>query len=193
MDFNEIEALVANAKAENKLSKEKLAEEFKPFIINISNKTFINGYDKQDIQNECFRILFKCVSIYNLEKHRFVAYATNGIKNSINDLITKSMNRSSSEGSEALILSDNLEHTIPSTADTLDDLLCNKADSELLIQAFDNLTKEEKELIIFVYFKNNPLKTYAYWKNMCYSTATRKKKTILNKMKQHLTAFYSAN
>jgi len=193
MDFNEIEALVANAKAENKLSKEKLAEEFKPFIINISNKTFINGYDKQDIQNECFRILFKCVSIYNLEKHRFVAYATNGIKNSINDLITKSMNRSSSEGSEALILSDNLEHTIPSTADTLDDLLCNKADSELLIQAFDNLTKEEKELIIFVYFKNNPLKTYAYWKNMCYSTATRKKKTILNKMKQHLTVFYSAN
>jgi len=193
MDFNEIEALVANAKAENKLSKEKLAEEFKPFIINISNKTFINGYDKQDIQNECFRILFKCVSIYNLEKHRFVAYATNGIKNSINDLITKSMNRSSSEGSEALILSDNLEHTIPSTADTLDDLLCNKADSELLIQAFDNLTKEEKELIIFVYFKNNPLKTYAYWKNMRYSTATRKKKTILNKMKQHLTVFYSAN
>ena len=193
MDFNEIEALVANAKAENKLSKEKLAEEFKPFIINISNKTFINGYDKQDIQNECFRILFKCVSIYNLEKHRFVAYATNGIKNSINDLITKSMNRSASEGSEALILSDNLEHTIPSTADTLDDLLCNKADSELLIQAFDNLTKEEKELIIFVYFKNNPLKTYAYWKNMRYSTATRKKKTILNKMKQHLTVFYSAN
>lgn len=190
MDFNEIEALVANAKAENKLSKEKLAEEFKPFIINISNKTFINGYDKQDIQNECFRILFKCVSIYNLEKHRFVAYATNGIKNSINDLITKSMNRSSSEGSEALILSDNLEHTIPSTADTLDDVLCNKADSELLIQAFDNLTKEEKELIIFVYFKNNPLKTYAYWKNMCYSTATRKKKTILNKMKQHLSISY---
>lgn len=190
MDFNEIEALVANAKAENKLSKEKLAEEFKPFIINISNKTFINGYDKQDIQNECFRILFKCVSIYNLEKHRFVAYATNGIKNSINDLITKSMNRSSSEGSEALILSDNLEHTIPSTADTLDDVLCNKADSELLIQAFDNLTKEEKELIIFVYFKNNPLKTYAYWKNMRYSTATRKKKTILNKMKQHLSISY---
>lgn len=193
MDFNEIEALVANAKAENKLSKEKLAEEFKPFIINISNKTFINGYDKQDIQNECFRILFKCVSVYNLEKHRFVAYATNGIKNSINDLITKSMNRSSCEGSEALILSDNLEHTIPSTADALDDLLCNKADSELLIQAFDNLTKEEKELIIFVYFKNNPLKTYAYWKNMRYSTATRKKKNILNKMKQHLSVFYSNN
>lgn len=193
MDFNEIEALVANAKAENKLSKEKLAEEFKPFIINISNKTFIDGYEKQDIQNECFRILFKCVSIYNLEKHRFVAYATNGIKNSINDLITKSMNRSSSEGSEALILSDNLEHTIPSTADTLEDLLCNKADSELLIQAFDNLTKEEKELIIFVYFKNNPLKTYAYWKNMRYSTATRKKKTILNKMKQHLSISYKTS
>ncbi|OOM78997.1 RNA polymerase factor sigma-70 [Clostridium puniceum] len=190
MNFNEIEALVASAKAENKLSKEKLAEEFKPFIINLSNKTFINGYDRQDIQNECYRILFKCVSIYNLEKHRFVAYATNGIKNSINDLITKSVNRSSSEGCEALILSDNLEHTLPSTAAALDDLLCNKANSELLKQSFNNLTEDEKELIIFVYFKNNPLKTYAYWKNMCYSTATKKKKTILNKMKQHLSISY---
>jgi len=187
MDFKEIENLVAAVKAQNELSKEKLAKEFTPFIINLSNKTFINGYDTKDIQHECFRILFKCVSVYKLEKHRFVAYATNGIKNSINDLIRKSKNRSSTEGFEALTLSDNLEHILPSTDSSLDEILCDKADYESLREVFSSLSNEEKELIIFVYFKNNSLKTYAYWKNMCYSTANRKKKLILNKMKQHLS------
>jgi RNA polymerase sigma factor (sigma-70 family) len=186
MDFKEIEYLVANAKTHDKSSKEKLAQEFKPFIINLSNKTFINGYDNQDIQNECYRILFKCISLYDLRKHRFVAYATNGIKNSINDLIRKSKNRSSTEGTEALTLSDNLEHTLPSTDSSLEEILCTKTDFELLRQAFDNLDQDEKELITFVYFKNNTLINYAYWKNMCYSTANRKKKMILNKMKRHL-------
>lgn len=186
MDFKEIECLVAGVKSENELSKERLVEEFKPFIINLSNKTFINGYDNQDIQNECFRILFNCVYLYKLEKHRFVAYATNGIKNSINDLIKKSKNRSSSEGMEALTLSDNLEHTLPSTDCGLEEMMCNKENNEFLIEAFNTLSEDEKELIIFVYFKNNSLQTYAYWKNMCYSTATRKKKLILTKLKRVL-------
>jgi len=183
MDFNEIEALVASAKTNDKLSKEKLVQEFRPFIINFSNKTFIHGYDTQDIQNECFRILFKCISLYDLSKHRFVAYATNGIKNSINDLIRKSKNRSSTEGFEALTLCDDLENTLPSGDLGLEELLCSKSQFESLKEAFNNLSDEEKELIIFVYFKNNSLVNYAYWKNMCYSTANRKKRILLNKLK----------
>ena len=66
-------------------------------------------------------------------------------------------------------------------------MLCDKADCESLREVFNNLSKDEKELIIFVYFKNNSLNSYAYWKNMYYSTANRKKKLILNKMKQLLS------
>lgn len=186
MNFKEIETLVANAKAENKLAKELLAEEFKPFILNVSKKTFVDGYDKADIQNECFRILFYCVSMYNLEKHRFVAYATNAIKNNMNDLIKKSKNRSSAEGLESLTLSDNLEHVLPSSLPALEDMLCIKADYELLKGALESLREDEKEMIIFVFFKNNPLKSYAYLKNMCYSTANRKKKKVLTKIREHL-------
>jgi len=186
MNFNEIEALVAGAKAEHELSKEKLAEEFKPFILNLSSKTFINGYDKEDIQNECYRILFNCVSVYDLDRHTFVGYAMSGIRNSINDLIEKSVKRSKAEGIEALILSDNLEHILPSEAAALDDMLCNKAASELLKKAINNLSEDEKELIVFIYFKNSSLRTYAYWKNMCYSTAGKKKKTIFDKLKKYI-------
>ena len=81
--------MVTNCKNGNILSKEKLVEEFSPLIFNISKKTFIDRYEISDIQNECFQTLFKCVSLYNLEKHRFVAYATNAIKNNINDLIKR--------------------------------------------------------------------------------------------------------
>lgn len=186
MNFNEIEALVAAAKAENKLSKEKLAEEFKPFILNLSSKTFISGYDREDIQNECYRILFNCVSAYNLDRHRFVGYAMSGIRNSINDLIERSIKRSPAEGTEALILSDNLEHILPSQMDALDDMICNKTALELLENAINSLSKDERELIIFVYFRNSSLRTYAYWKNMCYSTASKKKHTILNKLKKRI-------
>jgi RNA polymerase sigma factor, sigma-70 family len=186
MNFNEIEALVAAAKAENKLSKEKLAQEFKPFILNLSSKTFISGYDREDIQNECYRILFNCVSAYNLDRHRFVGYAMSGIKNSINDLIERSIKRSPTEGMEALILSDNLEHILPSQMDALDDMICDKTALELLKNAINSLSEDERELIIFVYFKNSSLRTYAYWKNMCYSTASKKKQTILNKLKNHI-------
>ncbi len=183
MDFKEIESLVAKAKNHNRLSREKLAEEFKPFIINVSNRTFINGYDAQDIQNECYQILFRCVSLYDLSKHKFVAYATNGITNSINYLIRKSINRKPYEG---LSLSYNLKYMLHSTHLSLDEMLCTKEKFELLRAVIHNLSEEDKELILFVYFKNNSLRNYAYWKNMCYSTAYSKKKGVLDKIKKEL-------
>ena len=86
MNYDYIESLVRQSKDGDINSKEKLLEEFKPFIINISKRTFIYGYEFEDIINECYRILLKCISLYKIENHRFVAYATNGIKNNINDL-----------------------------------------------------------------------------------------------------------
>ena len=111
MDFSYIETLVKKSKDGDSASKEELALQFKPFIINLSKKTFIDGYDKQDIMNECYRILFRCVDIYDTSRHRFVAYATNGIKNSINDLIEKNISRSHLEGASTLVL-ENVQNTI---------------------------------------------------------------------------------
>ena len=58
----------------------------------INNINFsISEYDYDDFKNEFYRILFRCISLYKIEYHKFVAYATNGIKNSINDLIRSSI------------------------------------------------------------------------------------------------------
>ncbi|MEG0775026.1 sigma factor [Clostridium sp.] len=50
----------------------------------------MNGYEFDDLRNETFITLFKCVELYNPNKHKFVAYAVSSIKNSINTLIRNS-------------------------------------------------------------------------------------------------------
>jgi len=51
LNFEYIEELVTNCKNGDALSKENLAGEFRPLIFNISKRTFIDGYEIQDIQN----------------------------------------------------------------------------------------------------------------------------------------------
>ena len=186
MDLKYVEMLAKKSKHGDNLSKEKLIEEFRPFIKNLSRKTFIHGYDKDDIENDCYKNLFKCLNSYNLEKHRFVAYATNGIKNNLNDLIKRSKNRDNSEGSSALTLTDNLEHTLPSNNPNLEEMLCNQCDLKILKAAIKNLTEEEQELIDFIFFKNNTIRLYSHLKDMCYSTAVNRKTIALRKIARYV-------
>ncbi|KIL07513.1 RNA polymerase sigma 70 [Clostridium botulinum] len=189
MDLKYVEMLAKKSKDGDNLSKENLIEEFRPFIRNLSRKTFIHGYDKNDIENECYKNLFKCLNSYDLEKHRFVAYATNGIKNNLNDLIRKTKNRDNSEGSCALTLSDDLEDALPSNEPNLEDMLCNECDLDLLKYAIKKLTKEEQELIDFIFFKNNTIRLYSSLKNMCYSTAAKRKMDVLKKINKIFSSF----
>jgi len=191
MNYEYIEVLVRKSKAGDELSKEKLAYEFRPLIFNISNRTFIHGYGKNDLQHECYKSLFKCVSMYNLEKHRFVAYATNAIKNNMNDLIKKIKTRSSTEGSDALSLHEDVEKDLPSPDINLEDLFCDLCDYEELRSALNNLNEDEKELIDFIFFKNNTVQKYAYLKNLCYSTANRKKIVTLKKIFNNINLYYN--
>lgn len=190
MDFNYIEALVIKCKNNDETSKEKLAAEFRPLIYNISKRTFIDGYNVHDIQQECYKSLFKSVSIYNLEKHRFVAYATSAIKNNINDLIKRIKSKSSTEGNETLGLHDNFEKEFPSQEISTEISLCEMCDYEDLKLALKDLNEEELELINFVFFRNYTVRDYAYLKNMCYSTAIVKKKTILKKILNNISLYY---
>lgn len=190
MDYDYIEALVTKCKNNDELSKEKLAQEFRPLIYNISKRTFIDGYSIHDIQQECYKSLFKCVSMYNLEKHRFVAYATNAIKNNMCDLIKRIQSRSSTEGNDTLSLYCDIENDLPSQEISTEVSLCEKCDFQDLKLALKNLTEEEMELINFVFYRNYTVRDYAYLKNMCYSTAILRKKLILKKIFNNISLYY---
>ena len=74
MDYDYVENLVKKSKANDKTAQEELLKEFEPFIINISSKVHLNGYDFDDIKSECYKSIAKCLLLYDENKHRFVAY-----------------------------------------------------------------------------------------------------------------------
>ncbi|WP_297422776.1 sigma-70 family RNA polymerase sigma factor [Clostridium sp.] len=193
MDFDYIETLVTMCKNNDETAKEKLAIEFRPLIYNISKRTFIDGYNTHDIIQECYQSLFKSVSMYNLEKHRFVAYATNAIKNNMNDLIKRIKTKRSTEGSDALSLHDDFEKEFPSFEVSTETSLCEMCDYEDLRLALKNLNEEEKELIDFVFFRNYTVLDYAHLKNMRYSTAIVKKKNIFKKILNNISLCYQTS
>ncbi|MDU1004431.1 MAG: sigma-70 family RNA polymerase sigma factor [Clostridium butyricum] len=181
MDYNYIDNLVRLSKTGDEYSKEKLVDEFKPFIINISKKAFIHGYEFEDIMNECYIALFKCISLYKIEMHRFVAYATNGIKNNINDLIRKNI-KQNKKCDSPITLNNYVEETLKADIPEIAELLCDKYDSECLKYAINQLSSDELNLIIYLFYENKTLKSYAHEKGLSYSYVNKKKRYILDKL-----------
>ena len=190
LNYDYIESLVLRCKQDDKSAKELLAEQFRPFIINLSGRTFIHGYERSDIISECYCILFHCIELYKPKQHRFVAYATNGIKNSINDLIHKHKNRRSAEGLEALVFSEKLENYILNEEGLVDENLCLHTDYTLVKIAIKELEPLEKELITFVYLNKNTVKAFSKIKNISYNYAITLKNRALNNMFIRLKYFY---
>ncbi|WP_294377087.1 sigma-70 family RNA polymerase sigma factor [uncultured Clostridium sp.] len=189
MNYKYIEKLVKESKTGNESSKEKLAEEFRPFIINISRRTFIHGYDFEDIMNECYRILFKCISLYNIETHRFVAYATNGIKNSINDLIKKQLKNNKIQGSSVNSIDKYIEESYKADIPEMSDILFSEHDKNSLKYAINQLSPKESDFINHIFFQNKTLKSYAEHNNISYSYAFKKKKYILDKLFMYINIY----
>ncbi|MDU5723272.1 MAG: sigma-70 family RNA polymerase sigma factor, partial [Clostridium butyricum] len=169
--------------------KEKLIEEFRPFIINLSKRTFIPGYDYDDFKNECYRILFRCILLYKIESHRFVAYATNGIKNSINDLIRRNIQTNNIHGSGATVYDNYVDETFNSDSPQIEDILCSSYDSDCLKFAMNQLTEDEKELVQHIFFKDMTLKSFSDEKGICYSCAVKMKRFVLDKMFMYINIY----
>jgi len=186
MDFKLVENLVIEAKNGDIESKEKIINEFRPFILNISSKTFINGYEKQDIQNECYIILLKSIKLYDITRQRFVAYATNAIKNSLFYLIRCSKHTELTNGPSALTFTGELESLNLSTNGGVEDNLLCLCQSEELKIAFSKLTPYEKDLINYIVIENKSAREFAFSRSISYSTTLRNKKNALNKMEFHL-------
>jgi len=186
MNYSYIENLVTLAKQGDTNAKEALVQEFSPMIFNLSKRSFINSYELADIQNECYRTLFKCVSLYKTDKHRFVAYATNAIKNSVNHLIRTSVKRKGAEGSGEFTLDGNLENILYSDIEHIDDIILYQSYIVKLNAAIKRLNYSERELISYVYFERYSIKKYAELNGIPYSVAINKKTYILKKLKKAL-------
>lgn len=187
MDYEYIENLVSASKSGSKKAKEDLALEFTPLINSICRRTFIYGYERSDIRNECFTTLFYSIDKYRLEAHRFIAYATNAIKNNINDLIKKTVKQNGLNNFLPLSLYDDTLDFLPSNENNLEENLCLLNDyNELSFIINNKLNDQEKQLILFLFFNKNTLTNYANCKKISYVAASKRKKKVLNKLKSNM-------
>jgi RNA polymerase sigma factor (sigma-70 family) len=186
MDFEKIENLALLSKEGDVSSKEALVKEFTPFILNLSKKSHVNGYEFEDLKSECFITLFKCLEVYDPQRHRFIAYAMNAIKNSIHTLIRNSVRREYKEGPKTLILDDSLEHVLFYNGDFIEEELYKNSLNSKLKAIIKDLTFQEQDLINYVFYKKYTVKRYASLRGMSYSRAYNMKVSVLNKLKSTL-------
>lgn len=187
MNFENIEHLVKLAKNNNNKAKEKLILEFKPFILNLSKRTFIDGYDFHDIENECYHLLLKSIYRYDITRHRFVAYATSTIKNGISLLIRNSIKRAKTDSSASLTFDGDLENLDIISSSMIEEDICKICEYEDLQYVLKKLTPEEFELLDFIILKNNTIRNYSKLKNLGYSTAVYRKNSLLNKLNIYIS------
>lgn len=186
MNCEYIENLVIDAKIGDLNAKKTLIQEFTPFVNSISRKIFIHGYERCDIKNECFLTLCDCISKYKLNTNSFVGYATNSIKNNLNVLITRLVKRNDFDG--IFSLSDDLENTVSlNHVIEQENKFLEYEYNRLLSAIKNNLNDSEKDLVFFLFFKNNTLTNYAYYENISYVTASKRKKKVLEKLKNNIT------
>ena len=186
MDYKHIESLLLSAKNGDIPSMEKLTEEFTPLIKSLCNKIYLSNYTKEDLQEECYLTLLKCIKTYNPESHRFVAYATNAIKNNLNYLIRKNLIHKELTSQDCLTSTGSLEHLNLSSRDRCDEELLHSHTKKIILEAIETLSYEEKELFIYVLLKKNTLKSYSELKNISYSTTSKTKNKILNTINNYI-------
>ena len=183
MDYKYIESLVKLAKEKDTEAQELLVEEFKPIIYGLRKKISASGYEREDLISESYRILFNCIDKYDLSKHRFVAYSINAIKNNFKYILRKSTRRGDHEGLISKDIAGDLESIIAHEEGTYEKKESDIIDDQILKHIFKDLAKDELELINLIVFEDYTVREYAAFKNLNYSTAVKKKKSALDKMK----------
>ena len=185
MDSQHVENLVTRFLEDNDLkAKEELIESFIPFIKKFSKSIFIYGYDKYDIENECYKALLRALTYYNSRSNTFVAFAIRTIKNSLYEILRKSKARESAEGKEALIFTDTLENTLLSQELPIEEQIYNTLDNLLLKDAIDKLSPNEKVFINYIFINKKTLREYAKEYHMTYKEALALRMRILRKLRK---------
>lgn len=186
MNYSYIETLVKQTKEKDKKATENLIKEFQPTINYFINKYHIPGYEKQDLINDSIQILLHAATIYNLEKHRFVSYGINAIKNNLLYILRKALK---CKNHERLFYNDTEEAYIYQTNENIIDQTdySNLASNKALIKTLlKDLNENEQELLYLIFTKDIKAIEYAKRKNISYTAVAKRKGKLLAKLKPKL-------
>lgn len=174
MDKKSIEALVVKAKTHDKESLEKLYNAFLPYIYILINKIYIQGFDKDDLKQECFITLYKCIDKYK-GSDTFIAYATCSIKNNLIYFLRKSL-------SHQELPSDTIE---PISNASVEDLVIKNIDISDINAAIKLLSAPERSILINYFLNDLSLMTISKNENSKYITTVKRKDRAIKKIKHY--------
>jgi RNA polymerase sigma factor (sigma-70 family) len=187
MENGDIIEKIIKAKQGDKEALEYIIKRFTPFIIKTARSIYINGQDIEDLIQIGKISVMKAVDKYDITRvNGFVSYVMSAVTRNFYNLIrsrvrqgtTCSLNSQNSEGFE---LMDSLQSDF-----NMEEDYEKREEKLMLMKVLEKLSKEEGELINWIYFKNKTLEKYAREKDICYKTALNRKKKVLIKLRDFL-------
>lgn len=193
MDNYEIEKCVVRAKNGSEEDMLKIFEQYKPFIIKTAKKFNIKNYELTDLLQVSYIALMNVVKKYEASSNTFSAYAFKAIVNAIGNTGRKSMkyNREFSlnapihpSGNTGVQFLDFIN-----SMDNVEEDVVSSDNNNEIRKIISKLPEDEMNIVIALFYKNLPLKTYAKEVGMCYPTALRKKRRALERLEANIKKF----
>lgn len=179
----ELNSIVLRAKKGDNKAMTKIIEKFTPFILKQCKSIYIKDYEIEDLIQIGQMSLINAVKHFKIEnKKDFAGYAICSIKNNYNCEIRQrcKFNYEISLNSSQNIY--NMIELFPSE-EVIEDDYIYKMQVKQLYSFLGKLTKEDKELIEWIYLKQKSIKSFAKIKDLRYETCIRRKKVILLKLR----------
>lgn len=175
------------AKGGDMKSREYIMKKYEPLMYKRSNLFFIKNYDDEDLFQIARVVALKAIDSYDKEKaSNFTAYLDKAITNNFTNMLRGISNRNN-ELSLDFETEKNCEvHDILASDEFIEDIIERKELYSFVKKALDNLSKDERDIINFLYFEGINLKELSELKSDSYSKIRRKRNKILFKIKKYL-------
>ena len=180
----EIKELIKKSKAKDEDATKILIEKYRPFILRTMQSVYIKGYDREDLIQIGYVSVIKAIEKYDLDsKTPFTAYVCNSIKNNYYYKI-RGKAKENYDVSYEKSVEEGFEYT---NEEDIENQVLKNFEIKILTQALNKLSSEERELILYCYNNGHgAMREYSKIKGIKYGTLQKRKKSILNKIKNYM-------
>ncbi|MGL4654583.1 MAG: sigma-70 family RNA polymerase sigma factor [Sarcina sp.] len=187
MERNLYEVLL-KAKDGNEEAKEYILEKYEPMIVNRAMSYFIKGYETEDLIQIARFTTLTAIEKFDLEsKSNFTSYLDRAIKNNLGNLLRKTVKTHYEASLDFKISEEDDLLDVLASEDLTDEEVIMKFVREDLILLLSKLSKEDFELLKFVYFENKTLSEWTRKTNQKYYEARKRRDYLLEFLKRKLS------
>lgn len=183
--YKEFEDLVIKAKHGDVDAKEVIVEKLTPLIIKSIRRYYNNLNEFEELLQEGKLELLLCIESYDIDHETyFIGYAQAMLrflylnKHKIKRTTSLNVNIGEDEDGELIDL-------IPDDLD-IEDLIIKEEIRNELYNALNKLTKRQKEVVYYFYFRKMPIQNIADLLGISYRTVVNVKVQGLEKLRKHL-------